>query len=90
LARVSVHRSSSLGITSVYLEGIDNAEISQTIHARRAPMIPVSTSPRAWAASLAKLAPGDSAGRVLTSRFNVRQGRDEPEVAAIGRYAVRR
>jgi len=37
---------SHLGITSVYLQGIDNAEIIDTIHARRAPMIPVSTSLR--------------------------------------------
>ena len=34
---------SNLGITSVYLQGIDNAEIINTVHARRAPMIPVST-----------------------------------------------
>jgi integrase len=40
---------SNLGITSVYLQGIDNAEnaeIIDTVHARRAPMIPVTTSPR--------------------------------------------
>jgi hypothetical protein len=37
---------SNLGITSVYLEGIDNAEIIDTVHASRAPMIPVSASPR--------------------------------------------
>src|SRR3978361_2342084 len=36
----------NLGITSVYLEGIDNAEIIDTVHARRAPMIPVSISLR--------------------------------------------
>ena len=34
-----------LGITSVYLQGIDNAEIIETVHAR-APMIPVSASLR--------------------------------------------
>jgi site-specific recombinase XerD len=32
----------NLGITSVYLEGIDNAEIIDTVHARRAPMISAS------------------------------------------------
>jgi site-specific recombinase XerD len=37
---------SDLGITSVYLQGIDNAEIIDTVHARRAPMIPVSVSLR--------------------------------------------
>jgi integrase/recombinase XerD len=35
---------SNLGITSVYLQGIDSGEIIATVHARRAPMIPVSAS----------------------------------------------
>src|SRR3954449_7135909 len=30
----------NLGITSIYLQGIDNAEIIDTVHARRPPMIP--------------------------------------------------
>ena len=34
------------GITSVYLQGIDNAEIIDTVHARRAPMISVNASLR--------------------------------------------
>jgi site-specific recombinase XerD len=37
---------SNLGITSVYLQGIDNGEIIEIVHARRAPMIPVSASLR--------------------------------------------
>jgi integrase len=37
---------SNLGITSVYLQVIDNAEIINTVQARRAPMIPVSTALR--------------------------------------------
>jgi integrase len=37
---------SNLGITSVYLQGIDSGEIIDTVHARRAPMIPVSASLR--------------------------------------------
>jgi hypothetical protein len=37
---------SNLGITSVYLQGIDSGEIIATVHARRAPMIPVSASLR--------------------------------------------
>jgi site-specific recombinase XerD len=37
---------STLGITSVYLQGIDSGEIIETVHARRAPMIPVSASLR--------------------------------------------
>jgi hypothetical protein len=36
---------SNLG-TSVYLQGIDSREIIETVHARRAPMIPVSASLR--------------------------------------------
>jgi site-specific recombinase XerD len=35
---------SNLGITSIYLQGIDNAEIIDTVHARRAPMISVNTT----------------------------------------------
>jgi hypothetical protein len=35
---------SNLGITSVYLQGIDNAEIIETVHARRQPMTPITTS----------------------------------------------
>jgi integrase/recombinase XerD len=37
---------SNLGITSVYLQGIDSGEIIETVHARRAPMLPVSASLR--------------------------------------------
>ena len=36
----------NLGITSVYLQGIDNAEIIDTVHGRRAPMVPVHSSLR--------------------------------------------
>ena len=36
----------NLGITSVYLQGIDNAELIDTVHARRAPMIPASAGLR--------------------------------------------
>jgi len=34
----------NLGITSVYLEGIDNGEIIETVHGRRAPVIPAATA----------------------------------------------
>ena len=34
----------NLGVTSVYLQGSDNAEIIDTVHARRAPMVPVGTT----------------------------------------------
>jgi integrase len=34
----------NLGITSIYLQGIDNTEIIDTVHARRAPMVPVQSS----------------------------------------------
>jgi len=36
-----------LGITSVYLQGIDNAEIIDTVHARPAPVIPAIAGLRA-------------------------------------------
>ena len=35
----------NLGVTSIYLQGIDNAEIIATVHARKAPMIPAGTGP---------------------------------------------
>jgi site-specific recombinase XerD len=34
----------NLGITSIYLQGIDNTEIIDTVHGRRAPMVPVDSS----------------------------------------------
>jgi hypothetical protein len=37
---------SNLGITSIFLQGIDNAQIIDTVHARHAPTIPVSASLR--------------------------------------------
>ena len=40
------HGHSNLGTTSVYLQRIDSGEIIETVHARRAPMIPVSASLR--------------------------------------------
>ena len=36
----------NLGITSIYLQGIDNSEIIDTIHARAAPMLPASAGLR--------------------------------------------
>jgi integrase len=36
----------SLGVTSIYLQGIDSAEIVEAVHARRAPMIAVDASLR--------------------------------------------
>jgi hypothetical protein len=35
-----------LGITSVYLQGIDSGEIIETVHIRPAPIIPVSAALR--------------------------------------------
>jgi integrase/recombinase XerD len=37
---------SNLGITSIYLQGIDNAEIIDAVHARPAPTIAVSATLR--------------------------------------------
>ena len=36
----------NLGVISTYLQGIDNAEIINTIHQRRAPMIPATAGLR--------------------------------------------
>jgi integrase/recombinase XerD len=36
----------TLGVTSVYLDGIDTAEIIETVHARRPPMISASAGLR--------------------------------------------
>ena len=36
----------NLGITSIYLQGIDNSEIINTIYARPAPMLPASAGLR--------------------------------------------
>jgi site-specific recombinase XerD len=36
----------NLGVTSLYLQGIDNAEIIASVHARKAPMIPASAGMR--------------------------------------------
>ena len=33
---------SNLGITAIYLQGIDNAEIIDAVHARRPPMLPAT------------------------------------------------
>src|SRR5437868_15284479 len=35
-------RHANLGITSVYLQGIDSSEIIDTVHSRPAPVIPAS------------------------------------------------
>ena len=35
-----------LGTTSIYLQGIDNAEIINAVHPRRAPMMPASAGLR--------------------------------------------
>ena len=36
----------NLGITSIYLQGIDNTEIIDTVHARWAPVVPASSTLR--------------------------------------------
>jgi integrase len=36
----------NLGITSIYLQGIDSAEIIDAVHARRPPMVPVDATAR--------------------------------------------
>jgi integrase/recombinase XerD len=36
----------NLGITSIYLQGIDSTEIIDTVHARRPPMVPADATLR--------------------------------------------
>ena len=36
----------NLGVTSIYLQGIDSAEIIDTVHARRPPVVPVNSALR--------------------------------------------
>jgi hypothetical protein len=36
----------NLGITPIYLQGIDSAEIIDTVHARRPPLVPVGRTLR--------------------------------------------
>jgi len=47
----------NLGITSIYLQGIDNSEVIDAVHARRSPVIPatagLNTTPVAKSRSLA-------------------------------------
>ena len=42
----------NLGITSIYLQGIDSSEIIDTVHARRVPMIPARVAPLGVAARI--------------------------------------
>jgi site-specific recombinase XerD len=35
-----------LGVTSIYVQGIDNSEIIETVHARPAPTLPTSAGLR--------------------------------------------
>jgi hypothetical protein len=55
---------SNLGIMSIYLQGTDNAEIIETVHARHAPMIPASASLRIESG---RRPPGARSSRRLTS-----------------------
>jgi hypothetical protein len=41
------NRSSIWGVTSIYLQGIDSAEIIQTVHSRPAPVISATSGLRA-------------------------------------------
>jgi len=52
------HRN--LGVTSIYLQGIDPDEIIQTVHARRPPMIPASVGLALPRLSLIQLSIGAS------------------------------
>ena len=70
----------NLGITSIYLQGIDNAEIIDTVHARRAPMVPVQKL-------AARLSPdrrprsSASLGRRCSSSAAIGPPRESPQTA---------
>ena len=72
----------NLGITSIYLQGIDNTEIIDTVHARRAPMVPADSS-------LALLTPRPAAGsrrlprRRSSSRSPGREPADRERLARV-------
>jgi site-specific recombinase XerD len=34
----------NLGVTSIYLQGIDSAEVIEAVHSRQAPMIPAAAA----------------------------------------------
>ena len=71
----------NLGITSVYLQGIDNAEIIDTVHWRRAPMIP----PAPACANL------DSAPRDAAARQHVKErSAIEPCERSLCRFYVKK
>jgi hypothetical protein len=75
----SVRRATATsGITSIYLQGIDNAEIIEAVHARRAPMMPVGTTLRLWARGESLVARSDSAAaRTGRSRRAIAEERDQ-------------
>jgi hypothetical protein len=52
------HRN--LGVTSIYLQGIDPEEIIETVHARRPPMIPASVGLALPARSMIAVGPRGS------------------------------
>jgi hypothetical protein len=64
----------NLGITSVYLQGNDNAEIIGTVYARRAPMLPASAG-LAWQADARWQGAAVPSDRPLTARARRKQRR---------------
>jgi hypothetical protein len=60
---------SNLGITSVYLQGIDNAEIIDTVHTRRAP----TRSHAGWSSGATRVS---TIGRLGLRRGDHRRSRD--------------
>src|SRR4051794_15142078 len=70
-------RHTNLGITSIYLPGIDNTEIIDTVHVRRGPMVAVDTTLRSWpkrAASRCRSSSGAKAGLMIVGAKETKGG----------------
>ena len=78
----------NLGITSVYLEGIDNAEIIDAVHARRPPMLPATAGPAPVVIAAMPSAAPDAALAQRSSRIIARDRR--PEAQRLGRRPLGR
>ena len=65
----------NLGVTSIYLQGIDNSEIIDTVHARRPPVIPATAGLHALPLELGPRATASSPTGRRTTRRRTRQPR---------------
>ena len=87
--RIGQTGHSNLGITSVYLQGIDNAEIIDTVHTRRAPMIPVEHIAPALTDPAPLIARGSTSDRRSPAHGNSTFVRARPATASVGHATSR-